>query len=237
MKIAFGIYASWLLTASFAIAAQARIGLSNMPSLPDVEPPPLGQAQWVAEHMRMNGLPVSVKSFSTRMDVDAVFNHYESWARTGHADEVKRLLRGEWQVLVLRSAHHFISIQARTTISGAEGTITVSPLPGRAQTKVQTQFPHPESARIVNLQQYQDAGVESEHIGLVSARSVLIEALAFSQLLSNQGWRVISDGPAATLLRGHVIEAQRGAEHARLTLQPDQSRSGGTAIIVVWKKS
>jgi hypothetical protein len=34
-----------------------------------------------------------------------------------------------------------------------------------------------------------------------------------------------------------VIEAQRGAQLAQLTLQPDQSLLSTTAIVIVWRKS
>lgn len=207
-------------------------------TLPDVAAPPLGEAQWVAERMRLNGLPMSIKAFWSVLDVDDLFRHYESWGRAHGMRDAERSSRGEWRILSMRSLRHLVSIQARRTSRGSEGTIAVSPMLETVQPSLTTQFPHPRSVTLVGVQEYQDGGLASEHLSMVSIRGVTAEARAFSELLLINGWQLVRDGPASTIQRGHVIEAQRGVEHAVLTLQPDQSRSTPTTIVlVIWKKS
>ena len=180
---------------------------------------------------------MSLKTFASPLSIDELFYYYESWGRSHQMKDAKRSRRNEWQLLALKSVHHFVSIQARPTVRGSEGTIAVSPVLEAARSSTATRFPHPGNVKVVNLQQYQDGDVASEHISMISFRSVAVEARAFSEALTRDGWQLVRDMPASSVVRGHVLEAQRGAEHAVVTLQPDQARQTTTAIVVVWKKS
>jgi hypothetical protein len=206
-------------------------------SLPDLAAPPQGSAQWIARSMRMNGLPMTLKAFESRMSPDAVLTYYESELKSSGSHDVRRSMNSPWHVLMVRSRDHFITVHARSSSAGSEGTILVSPALDPAVLKLQTEFPRPATARIVNLQQYDDAGMRSEHISFSSDRAPFTEAQAFSQVLINTGWNIIDTRPTQESYRGYVLEAQRQAEQALLVILPDAARPAGTAIIVTWKKS
>ncbi|GFE89754.1 hypothetical protein [Steroidobacter agaridevorans] len=206
-------------------------------ALPDLAAPPQGSTQWIARNMRMNGLPMSLKTFESRLSPDAVLAHYESELRSSGSHDVRRSVNSSWQVLLLKSRDHFITVHARRAASGSEGTILVSPALDPGGLKLQTDFPRPSTARIVNLQQYDDSGMQSEHISLSSERAPFIEAQAFSQLLITNGWNIIDTRPTRESYRGFVLEAQRQAEQALLVIIPDAARPASTAIVVTWKKS
>ncbi len=222
------------LLASFASAGS--IGRSAS-ALPQLGAPPQGEAQWVAQSMRHNGLPMTLQSFHSRLSAADVLQHYEARAKNESARESVRSRRGEWHVLALKGTGYFITIQARDSTPGSVGTIAVTADPANVATSIATRFPLPSSLRIVSLQQYEDRGDESEHISLTSTRAPHVEASSCAQTLSRAGWQLVLDAPARAIERGHVIEAQKGASHARLTFMPDQSHSGLTAIIIVWKKA
>jgi hypothetical protein len=206
-------------------------------ALPNLDAPPQGSAQWIARSMRMNGLPMSLKAFESRLSPDAVLAHYESELRSSGIHDVRRSVNSSWHVLMLKSRDHFITVHARAAASGSEGTILTSPALERAALKVQTEFPRPATTRIVNLQQYDDAGMRSEHISLTSERAPFVEAQAFSQLLITNGWNILDTRPTRESYRGFVLEAQRHAEQALLVIIPDAARPATTAIVVTWKKS
>ncbi|MBM0104098.1 hypothetical protein JM946_05050 [Steroidobacter sp. S1-65] len=199
--------------------------------------PPDGTAQWIARSMRMNGLPMTLKAFQSRLSPDAVLAHYESVLKTSGSHETRRLSRSPWQVLTFKSRDHLISVHARAVSAGSEGTILVSPALEAAALRMRTQFPRPPTARLVNLQQYDDAGMASEHISLSSERGPFVEAQAFSQLLIRNGWTMIDTRPTHQMHRGFVLQAQREAEQALLVIMPDAARASGTAIVITWKKS
>lgn len=185
----------------------------------------------------MNGLPITLKAFESRLSPEGVLAHYESQLRSSGSHETRRLMKSPWQVLMFRSNDHFITVHARAANAGSEGTILVSPTLDPALFQVRTDFPRPPTTRIVNLQQYDDAGMRSEHISLSSDRSPFAEAQSFSQLLIRQGWTMTDTRPTHEMHRGFVLEAQRDAEHALLVIIPDTMRPASTAIVVTWKKS
>lgn len=204
--------------------------------LPDIDAPPQGQAQWVARSMRMNGLPMTIKSFQTSLSTDEVLNFYEHWWTGKALAQYSRSRQGEWRMLGIHSDKYAITIEVRSTLGGAEGTIAVSPKLGKVE-RVATTFPHPISAAVVNLQEYDDAGVEAEYISMASTRSVSAEAHDFVNLLERDGWQLIIDRRARVQADAYIIEAQKGASHAQLTFKSNAVKTASTAIAIVWRKS
>ena len=88
----------------------------------------------------------------------------------------------------------------------------------------------------MNLQQYDDAGIESEHISLSSNRASFNELQDFSQLLIGEGWTVVDTRPTHEVQRGFVMEVQRRAEHALLVFVPNAAQPTTTAIAITWRK-
>jgi hypothetical protein len=230
-----------LLFVFAACSGVSRAGEHELSSLtkelPDVPAPPHGDVWWISKSMRMNGLPMTLKNFRSRLSSDEVCEYYRSSARAMTNNEILRSRSGDWSVISIRTRRNLITIQVRSTLLGSEGTIAVSPPPETAQLKIATAFPRPATAEIVNLQEYDDEGTEAEHITLRSARSVGLEAQAFVQKLTRNGWQITLREPMQVVAGGQVIEAQRGAQHALLSLMPDKARPGNTSIIVVWRKS
>jgi hypothetical protein len=205
--------------------------------LPNVDPPPRGTAEWIAPSMRMNGVPMTIKSFTTALSIDEVFSHYESWWRGRGLANLRRQSQGDEQVFSINTGEHHISIQAREMPKGTQGTITVSGDLLRARREVTTLFPHPPSASVASLQEYEDAGVMAEHIDFISRRAVSNEAADFRGRLRAGGWEIVIDQQARSPNEIHVIEAQRGSELAHLVLQPGRNVGAATSIIVIWRKS
>ena len=221
----------------WATPTQSERLVRTTSALPELAAPPQGTAQWIARSMRMNGLPMTLKSFQSRLSPEAVLGHYESQLKSSGSHETRRLMKSPWQVLMFRSHENFITVHARAVSAGSEGTILVSPALDPALLQLRTEFPRPSTARLVNLQQYDDAGMQSEHISLSSNRTPFVEAQAFSQLLIRDGWTMIETRPTHETHRGFVLEAQREAEHALLVIIPDAAHPASTAIVITWKKS
>jgi hypothetical protein len=221
----------------WVLPTQAERLIRTTSALPDLGAPPQGTAQWIARSMRMNGLPMTLKAFESRLSPEAVLAFYESQLKSSGSHETRRLMKAPWQMLMFRSHDNFITVHARAVNGGSEGTILVSPALDPAQLHVRSDFPRPATARIVNLQQYDDAGMQSEHISLSSDRTPFVEAEAFSQLLIRAGWTMTDTRPTHETHRGFVLEAQREAEHALLVIIPDAARPASTAIVITWKKS
>jgi hypothetical protein len=227
---------TFALFSTLALPAQAGSLSRATEALPNLGAPPQGSAQWIAKSMRMNGLPMTLKIFESRLTPDAVLSHYEWFMKANGAHESRRTTHAPWQVLMLKSADHFITVHARAVAHGSEGTILVSPALEPASLRMRTDFPRPTSTRIVNLQQYDDDGVQSEHISLSSNRATFTELQEFSQLLISQGWSVVDTRPTKDVQRGFVLEVQRQSEHALLVIVPNAAQPTTTAIAITWRK-
>jgi hypothetical protein len=232
--------ASVLLVAIVAVLATSAAHTSTLQretqALPDVAAPPAGQAYWIARSMRLNGVPMTLKSFAAPVNAAEVLNHYERELRTSSDQKTRRSHEAQWRVLSVMAPKYFISVRARDTARGAEGTIAVSPPLSEARASTHTRFPHPDSARVVSLQQYDDEGIEAEHISLMSRRSVTIEAREFARLLAREGWQLQRNEGAADRRGGYIIEAQKAASLAVINLHRTE-RGGATSIMVVWRKA
>src|SRR3990170_537476 len=112
---------------SLALPAYAGGLTRATEALPSLGAPPQGSAQWIAKSMRMNGLPMTLKVFESRLTPDAVLSHYEGFAKASGSHQSRRTTNAPWQVLMLKSADHFITVHARAVARGSEGTILVSP--------------------------------------------------------------------------------------------------------------
>jgi hypothetical protein len=215
-----------LVLLSIGYEANAGDLLRETQQLPDVAP----------------GVPMTIKSFAASTNAEEILYHYERQLRMGPDLKTKRSHEDGWRVLAVLAPRYYITIRARDTAHGTEGTIAVSPaLATVSASRVmsmgkRTSFPHPESTHVVNLQQYDDDGIEAEHISLVSARSVTIEAREFSSLLARQGWQLLRSEATAQRRGGHVIEAQKAAALALINLQRGD-HGGETSILIVWRKA
>jgi len=226
-----------LMTSGLAFDAQAGALARLTAALPETPEPPLGQAFWIAQSMRMNGLPMTLKGFRSRLSPDELLDFYRSqmaW-RSGH--EYRYSTNHDWRVLAIHASRYHITIQVRATPSGSDGTIMVSGAPASATSVIVTDFPHPDTTRLLSRQEYDDAGIESEHLSLSSLRSVGVEAQAFVAELSRAGWQIVRRQEMQATKRGVVVEAQHDAQQALLVLQPDRRNPASTAIVIVWRKT
>lgn len=216
-----------MLSAAGSIARQTQ-------SLPDIAAPAGGEAVWIARAMRLNGVPMTIKSFTSPTNADEVLHQYEHRLRTGADMKTRRGLDGAWHVLAVMTDDYYATIRARNTPQGTEGVVIVTPPLAAMKPAKHTRFPHPDSASVVSLQEYDDSGIEAEHISFASRRSVAIEARAFAALLSRRDWQLLRSEPTHDR-NGHVIEAQKSTGLAFIHLR--RAESGGATILVVWRKA
>jgi hypothetical protein len=204
--------------------------------LPDAPAPPFGQVNWIAESMRMNGLPMTIKAVYAQSSVEELFYFYESWSKQLPDAQTRRWHTASSEVLSIKAANSLITIEVERALRGAQGTIVTTAPIERAALVKDTSFPHPSSLEVANLQQYEDDGREAEHIIFTSSRAPFLETQAMAGVLDAQGWTIVGEHPSETATQSYVIEAQRNAEQARITIAPDRSRRTSTMITVIWRK-
>lgn len=235
MKTTRALVALWLLTLCPLVFASELTRVTDR--FPELPPPPQGSTYWIAKSMRMNGVPMTIRSLRSSLAPDAVLHFYESWCkqRTG-AESLRTRIEND-EALTIKVDRHLITIRAQRAASGTHGTITSSLASFTATAHIESAFPVPPTIRLVNLQQYEDESGEAEHLSFVSQRAPHVEASALAQWLGDKGWTTLRHAPMRETKRGYVIESQKGAQHAQLTIVPSEGWLLGSRILIVWKKA
>lgn len=204
--------------------------------LPELPPPPQGETQWIAQSMRMNGLPMTIKAVYSHAMPDEVVYFYESWAKRAGDIQTRRWHTNQSELLSIRADSFMTTIEVQRVVSGTQGTIVTSAPPNSTAFKTETEFPHPATWRVANLQQYEDEGKEAEHITFTSRRAPIAEAQAIGALFVASGWALLNQQAARASANSYVVEAQRSAEQARVLISQDGGHRSTTLITVVWSK-
>lgn len=185
----------------------------------------------------MNGVPMTLRSLQSSLSPEAVLYYYESWSKQKTGAQTLRTRIDQEEALTIKLDRHLITIRAHRGASGTHGTITSSLASFAAAARVETAFPVPPNIRLVNLQQYEDDSGAAEHISFVSQRAPHVEASALAQWLDDKGWTTLRRAPMHETLRGYVIESQKAAQHAQITIVPSEGWLLGSRILIVWKKA
>jgi len=203
-------------------------------TLPDVPAPPQGESQWIARAMRMNGLPMTIQALYSHEGPGDLVHFYESWAKQVSGAQTKRSRTRDAEMLSIRSSSFLITIELHPVITGTQGTIATSAPPEKATLSTTTDFPHPKSWRVANLQEYDDAGKETEHITFTSEQGPAHDAQAIADLLGSSGWILVNEH--ASSANNFLVEAQRNAELARIVITGDVEHRVNSLVTVVWSK-
>lgn len=230
-----GVRCCWLL---LVLMAAGRIVMADdtlAAGLPQPHLMPGMKGSWIAERMTMNGVPMSILEFRGRAPREYVIEYYESRWRDG-GDAIRRQ-DGEWTIVLTKRDGYVHSVRARAYGRGSEATYTVSADPQEYEPSFDTTFPLPGSATVLYHHRYLDKGIEAESITLHSPRSVASEAEALRGQLAYDRWRPIIDRPGEKSPDGHFMQYQKGRGHAQIFLGRNPERSGGTLILITWRKS
>lgn len=221
---------------SLALSGAAHAGsiAKAVASLPDLPVPPQGETEWVARSMRMNGLPMTIQTLVSRSAPSEVIHFYESWAKHQNSAQTRQWHTRDAQVLSIRAASYLATVELRRVVGGSQGTIVISSPPEKSSLMTSTQFPHPSSWRVANLQQYEDDGKETEHITFTSTHEPANEAQVILEMLAASGWTLINKDAAR--VHDVLLEWQRNAELARVVVTSGTDHRANTLITVLWSK-
>jgi hypothetical protein len=203
-------------------------------AFPDFPSPPQGEIQWVARSMRMNGLPMTIQTIVSRNTPSEVIHFFESWASGETGVKTRRWHTRESEVLSIRARSYLATIELEHVVNGTQGTIVTSSPPEKATLNTSTEFPHPSSWRIANLQQYEDYGKETEHITYTCGHSLVSEAQAMIGVFASSGWTLINKSSASA--DEVTLEAQRNAQLAQVVITSDKTHRANAVATVLWSK-
>jgi len=229
MRVARAALMAMLAACSLPLAAQDR---AQPPSCPEFPVPHVGQLQWVAENIRMSGVPMQIKELTTDQTPQQVIAFYKRrWGDVPpyfHEYEVA----GTPVIATLRRGC-FYTVQVQPHGRGAKALlgVTTRPEPGQAKA-AGAGFPNMNGSRVLNDIDHFDTGKTGRTILLTNSYSPDANLNFYRRVMADDGWTALIDRPVeGSKGISHVLVMKRGYHEANLTITPGK---GGTNVLATF---
>ena len=189
--LTLALLGAWLLNAGVA-----RADATPWPAVPS---PPKSKVEWVAESMRVNGVPMRVMHFESSAGRTEVVEYYRSYWSGGYP--VKPSVRVLGDATVVGQAHgpYFLTVKVKDAPNGAsEGLIAVSRVLGSKVERSPGEVPLMPGAKVIQVVESNDPGKRSREVSIASESAASSVVHYYQAALSEAGWRQVqyNDAPA-----------------------------------------
>jgi hypothetical protein len=202
-----------------AIALSARADAA----WPDVAIPEGAHVASVARHSTLNGIPMQIEVFSSRISVAELLDYYRhEWG----AQHVENRLRG-MTIIGRAKGEFYTTVQIRPAPHGSQGVIAVA----RMNAAVQTQnggFQLPPGSRILSDMESEDLGKISRHLVFTNTCSVDVNRDRLVELMHEKGLSLERIGKPGETDGGALFFKGRNKEAIAVIVQ----KSGQTSVVL-----
>ena len=222
--------AALVVAALACIAAKDPLAID----LPELEEMQGMSASWAAKKMSMNGVPMTIKTFTTPKAAEKVLEFYEREWKSAGLDPTRQEY-GDYNTVATAQGSYFYSVQVRDAPGGiSEGRITVSQRVKNSSKE--TEFPLPRRTEVVSKIESLDAGKRAESLTAYAPGGALQHANWFSRELRRLGWAAdpyVEEQNSG----GKILQFTRNAELSQVTLVSNPpGQRGKTMILIHWVK-
>lgn len=177
-----------LLTAMQALAAS-----SPTSQCPAFQTSKTMQLQSVASDISYNGIPMSIRGFSSSDDPQTVLAYYRGiWTNGGqNAPKPVEYTLGDWQVIAMMQTPCFYTVQVKANGKGSMGLLGLtSPTNGKPALK--EDVPMLPGSRVANDIAHNDGGKTARTLLLKNGFSTQTNADFYIKSLGDLGWKPVS---------------------------------------------
>lgn len=230
MRFAWGLRITAVFAAGLCTAA---FGQERAVPCPEFPIPHVGQLQWVAENLRMNGMPMQIKELTTDQTPQQVLAFYKQrWSDAPpyyHEYEVG----GAPAIATLRKGC-FYTVQVMPYGRGAKALLGISTKPDGGPPKAPgAGFPNMAGSKILNDVDHLDTGKIGRTILLVNNYSPDANLNFYRRTLVDEGWSAVIDRPVeGSKGISHVLVMKRGYHEANVTISPGKAGTSVLATLV-----
>lgn len=221
------------LLIGYSAAAWGGFGGPMEHRLPEVTLMPNMQHRWVAKHMVVNGVPMSVRAFVSDRTPEQVLEYYtHRWKAKGLA-QVARSQHGEEKTIGMEYRGHYYTVQVHDRPSGSQGTLTVTQSLLETAPSTNTDFPLVPGSQVLSKIESKDFGQRAETLTYTNNQSASSNAIFVTAALERNGWvqQEFSKDPA---MAGRVLNFQKANQLCQISIVDHQP--GQTLTLVNWIK-
>jgi hypothetical protein len=229
--------ARWL-AAALLLAGAARAETSvPWPTLPL---PPHSNVEWVADRMKVNGIPMRVMRFESTVSRSEIVAFYTAHWSGGYKAKPSVRPLGEATLVGQLHGPYYMTVKVSERPNNASaGFISVSQLLGNAVVRDAGDFPLIPGARVVSVVESSDPGQQSRELVIEQDAGAGVAGNYYRAALENAGWRQVQKtigGPAEPQQAGSLEVYRRDASELSISVIAAGGRAGSSVIATIVTK-
>jgi hypothetical protein len=222
--------ASVALTLLFSGAARAQ----NATPWPELPLPPHSKTDWVAQDMKVNGVPMRVIHFESTVSRAEVAAYYTAHWSGGYRGKPSVQVQGDETVVGQMHGPYFMTLKVDERPKGAsEGFLSVSRIAGVKADLSPGDLPLMPGARVVSVVESNDPGKRSRQLVVAQDAGVDMSANYYQATLGNRGWQVIEQNHVKQTDPRRAADVrlyQRDRSQLSINVAPSQDGHGSTLV-------
>lgn len=206
---------------------------------PEIPLPPKADVQWVAQSMRVNGVPTRVMQFQSRADRTEIVAYYRAyWSGYKYAPSIHAM--GEAATVVGQMHGPYVmTVKVEDVPRGAGsgtasvGLISVAQVIGSKVERDPGQLPLMNGAHVLSVVESDDPGKHSRAVVVLTPQAPTSVTQFYQASFVNAGWlQVQGDNSARTpgAAAGSFVVFVRGEDEMQLNIVATRSGRGSTLL-------
>lgn len=213
------------------LAVGSAQATENWPELPL---PPKADVQWIAQSMRVNGIPTRVQQFQSRATRAEIVEYYQAHWTGAYPLKPSVKVVGDSTVVGQKHGPYLMTITVRDgPREGSQGLIAVAQIAGSKIDLDPGELPMMPGAHVVRVVESDDPGKHSRELLVVNPQPAQSVVHFYQAHFQNAGWHQLqlNDIPRTQHAEGGalVIFAQGDAEMQMTTI--DSAKGKGSWLI------
>lgn len=206
----------------------------NSTPWPEVPLPPHAKVEWVAQDMKVNGIPMRVMHFestASRSEIVAYYTSHWSGAYPG-----KPSVQPLEEATVVGQVHgpYYMTVKVSDRPHDAsEGLISVSQIAGNRVERSAGGLPLMPGATIVSVVESNDPGQRCRQLVVAQDAGVDSANSFYQTALEGAGWHLVQKSPADAGNAGTLSVYHRDRSELSIGLSAAQGRRGST-LVATW---
>ncbi len=220
-----------LSAASIALlAARSALASEDWPELPL---PPKADVQWIAQSMRVSGIPTRVLQFQSRASRAEIVEYYRAYWTGGYPQKPSVRPVEDSTVVGQKHGPYLMTVTVRDAArNGSQGVIAVARFAGSTIDRNPGDFPMMPGAQVVRVIESDDPGQHNREL-MVSTPQPPESVLQFYQAsFQNAGWQQIQLNEIPRTARGgggSFVVFALGDSQMQMAIEPAKDK--GTWLI------
>ncbi|HXY96474.1 MAG TPA: hypothetical protein VEH00_05820 [Steroidobacteraceae bacterium] len=174
-----------------ALAGSVAGAASSTP-WPEIPSPPDAKVEWVADSMRVNGVPMRVMRFTSTEARSAVVDYYRSYWSGGYPTRPSVRVAGNQTVVGQAHGPYYMTVAVKDAPQGtSQGLISVSQVAGSKIERSPGELPLMPGAKVLQVVESNDPGRRSREVFVRNPQAPASVMSYYQAALADGGWQAV----------------------------------------------